>query len=59
LDESALQELEKEADEPLFIPFPGTTKKVEPRPYKGSDPEWQGYIKFAKDRELGAKVRSE
>jgi hypothetical protein len=51
---------EEEGDENsiLFIPFPGTTKAVTPKPYKGSDPEWQEYIKISKDTELGKRIRS-
>ena len=52
------QELEEE-QKPLFIPFPGTTKKIAPQPYRGSDPEWQEFIKFSKDQELAQSVREE
>lgn len=51
-------ELEEIDDKPIFIPFPGTTKQVMPRPYKGSDPEWQEFIRFSKDPKLGKSVRS-
>ncbi|KAH8817136.1 hypothetical protein F5884DRAFT_778527 [Xylogone sp. PMI_703] len=52
------KELQNE-DEPIFIPFPGTTKQINPPPYRGSDPEWQEFIKFNKDRELAKHVRQE
>ncbi|KAM3086108.1 hypothetical protein ACMFMG_000248 [Clarireedia jacksonii] len=52
-------ELEEIDDKPLFIPFPGTTKQIPVRPYKGSDPEWQEFIKFSKDPELGKSVRND
>jgi hypothetical protein len=49
----------EEAEKPLFIPFPGTTKQLKPKPYRGSDPEWQEFIKFSKDQKLAQKVREE
>lgn len=48
---------EEEEEIGFFIPFLGTTKMVQPGPYSGSDPEWQQFIKFSKDKELGEKVR--
>ncbi|KAH7371455.1 hypothetical protein BKA64DRAFT_698951 [Cadophora sp. MPI-SDFR-AT-0126] len=51
-------EFEEEAP-PLFIPFPGTTKQLKPVPYRGSDPEWQEFVKFSKDKKLAQKVREE
>ena len=57
----ALQHLPNEEFEeeppPLFIPFPGTTKQLKPVPYRGSDPEWQEFVKFSKDKKLAQKVR--
>ncbi|CAK7200638.1 hypothetical protein SEUCBS139899_003336 [Sporothrix eucalyptigena] len=44
---------------PIFVPFPFTFKVVESRPYKGTDPEWQTYIKIAKDRDLLMKIRND
>ncbi|CAK7269431.1 hypothetical protein SEPCBS57363_003596 [Sporothrix epigloea] len=44
---------------PIFVPFPFTFKVVESRPYKGTDPEWQTYIRIAKDRELLLKIRND
>jgi hypothetical protein len=46
-----------EEDKPLFIPFPGTTKELKPKPYRGSDPEWQEFLKFSHDKPLQDKVR--
>lgn len=51
------KELEEEEEGPLFIPFPGTTRQINPPPYRGSDPEWQEFIKFNKDQELAKNVR--
>lgn len=48
---------EADLDKPFFIPFPGTTKQLKPVPYKGSDPEWQEFIKFSKNQKLAQKVR--
>ncbi|KAI9744422.1 MAG: hypothetical protein M1818_001951 [Claussenomyces sp. TS43310] len=59
LDERTKKELDEEEIEPLFIPFPGTTRQVKPRPYRGNDPEWQEFIKFSKDPTLGKRVRDE
>ncbi len=44
---------------PIFFPFPFTSKVVESRPYKGTDPEWQAYIRIAKDRDLLLKIRND
>ena len=52
-------EEEMKATPPLFIPFPGTTEQLEPQPYRGSDPEWQEFIKFSKDQAEGKRVRGE
>jgi hypothetical protein len=56
LGELPAEELE-EVEEPIFIPFPGTVKELKRRPYRGSDPEWQEFVKFSKDRPLQNKVR--
>ncbi|ORY57887.1 uncharacterized protein BCR38DRAFT_354178 [Pseudomassariella vexata] len=45
-----VEPIEKEEDtEPLFIALPFTQKMVEPKPYRGSDPEWQAFAKFSRD----------
>jgi hypothetical protein len=41
----------------LFIPFPGTIKQIPQGPFRGSDPEWQEYIKFNRDPTLVKAVR--
>ncbi|KAG9231906.1 hypothetical protein BJ875DRAFT_381899 [Amylocarpus encephaloides] len=46
-------------DKPIFIPFPGTTKELKPKPYRGADPEWQEFVKFSKDRPLQKRVRDD
>lgn len=51
-------ELEDEEGKPFFIPFPGTTKQMKPKPYRGSDPEWQEFMKFSRDPDLAKSVRS-
>lgn len=55
---------DKELDEmdlgkAVFIPFPGTIKQLPPKPYRGSDPEWQEFIKFSKDQGQHKRVRGE
>ena len=48
---------EEEEEVGIFIPFPGTTKQLQPKPYRGTDPEWQAFIKFSKDKSLGKSVQ--
>ena len=43
-------------EDSFFIPL-SWTRKCEVKPYKGSDPEWQEFLKFAHDRNRGIKVR--
>ncbi len=57
LSEEEVREMENEEQKPFFIPFPGTTKQLPPKPYKGSDPEWQEFVKFSKDKDLAKQVR--
>ncbi|KAI1743406.1 hypothetical protein F4680DRAFT_410047 [Xylaria scruposa] len=57
MTEEERQELEEAEEEPFFIPFPGFTQTVEPVPYRGSDPEWQAYIKVSKNPELLDSIR--
>jgi hypothetical protein len=47
----------EEMRDSIFIPFPGTTKEIKPSPYRGTDPEWQEFIKFSKDQALAKIVR--
>ncbi|CAD6442268.1 b095dfc3-dc23-4455-9440-4997bb414aa9 [Sclerotinia trifoliorum] len=47
----------QEAEQPLFIPFPGTTKELPIIPYKGTDPEYQEFVKLSKDPKLLNKIR--
>ncbi|KAF5635470.1 uncharacterized protein FTJAE_6368 [Fusarium tjaetaba] len=62
----ALSEKEKEEaealhdpDEPLvFLPFPFTTKEVKQPPYRGSDPEWQTFVKVSQDKKLLQEIKS-
>ena len=64
IDKAAMEAMEGmpaevagEVDDPLFIPFPGTVKETRRKPYRGSDPEWQEFIKFSKDKTGQTKVR--
>ena len=50
-------EMNGEEEKPLFIPFPGTTTQLPPQPYRGTDPEWQEFIKFSKDQAQAKRVR--
>ncbi|KAF4953420.1 hypothetical protein FGADI_6058 [Fusarium gaditjirri] len=62
----ALSEKEKEEaealhdpDEPLiFLPFPFTTKEVKQPPYRGSDPEWQTFVKVSQDKKLLQEIKN-
>lgn len=47
----------QEVEAPLFIPFPGTTKQLPAIPYKGTDPEFQEFIRLSKDAKLLDKLR--
>ncbi|KAI1768161.1 hypothetical protein GGR53DRAFT_14748 [Hypoxylon sp. FL1150] len=53
------EELEENMLEPIFIPLPFTMKLVESPPFKNTDPEWQGFIKVNKNRELLRSIRNE
>jgi hypothetical protein len=44
------------SEDSTFIPL-GWTRKCEVKPYKGSDPEWQEFLKFAYDVDRGVRVR--
>ena len=48
VEESLVQVPDKPPEGALFIPL-WWGKKSTPTPYKTSDPEWQGYVKLAKD----------
>ncbi|KAF9872566.1 hypothetical protein CkaCkLH20_10063 [Colletotrichum karsti] len=58
-EKKALDEEMEEETEPWFIPFPFTTKQVSQPPYKGSDPEWQQYVKISKNKELQNHIRGD
>ncbi|KAF5004898.1 hypothetical protein FDECE_8618 [Fusarium decemcellulare] len=61
----ALSEKEKEEvqnmadeDEPiLFLPFPFTTQEVKQPPYRGSDPEWEMFVKVNGDTKLQKEIK--
>jgi len=44
-------------DEPLFWSFPWTLKAIPQQPYRGTDPEWQMYIKLNGDGQLQKRIR--
>ena len=46
-------------DDNFFIPFPFTTRMVEPQPYRGEDPEWQKFVEISRDKELVQSIRSQ
>lgn len=49
-----------EEDEPmLFLPFPFTTKEVKQPPYRGSDPEWEMFVKVNQDTKLQKEIKCE
>lgn len=62
----ALSDKEKEEaeanhdpDEPLvFLPFPFTTEEVKQPPYRGSDPEWQTFVKVSQDKKLLQEIKN-
>jgi hypothetical protein len=51
-DDEPLSDEELEELEPLFIPFPFTTRQIESLPYRGIDPEWQAFVKISKDQKI-------
>ena len=51
------KEEDEDEDEGLFLPFPFTTEQVPSPPYRGTDPEWQEFMKISKDRDLVQTVR--
>ncbi|KAI9172168.1 hypothetical protein HJFPF1_01661 [Paramyrothecium foliicola] len=58
LSDKEKQELEELEEEPLFfLPFPFGIQSVEQPPYKGSDPEWQMFVKVNKDQKLQKEIR--
>jgi hypothetical protein len=59
LSEEEKKNMDKVLDEekPLFIPLPLTAQQNERTYYRGSDPEWQGFVKISKDKALQAKIR--
>ncbi|KAI8688937.1 hypothetical protein NCS55_00148900 [Fusarium keratoplasticum] len=47
-----------EEDEPiLFLPFPFTTEEVKQPPYRGSDPEWEMFVKVNQDTKLQKEIK--
>ncbi|KAI1205624.1 uncharacterized protein F4807DRAFT_442512 [Annulohypoxylon truncatum] len=53
------EEMEEEMLEPMFFPIPFTTRPVESPPYRGSDPEWQTFIRINGDRELTRSIQDD
>ncbi|KAK7967902.1 uncharacterized protein PG986_002179 [Apiospora aurea] len=51
------KDMEEDDSDPFTIPLPLTTKLVQPSPYKGTDPEWQMFIKVAKDKDLMENIK--
>lgn len=57
VDEDDVQVPETMPEDAFFIPL-GLVRQRPQTHYKGSDPEWQSFVEFAKDRERPAAVRS-
>ncbi|KAK0658026.1 hypothetical protein B0T16DRAFT_363347 [Cercophora newfieldiana] len=49
--------IEQEFLDDVFIPFPLTTRRLDPQPYRGTDPEWQEFVRIAKDKDLQTKLK--
>ncbi|KAI9784816.1 MAG: hypothetical protein M1839_001546 [Geoglossum umbratile] len=47
---------QRSGEDAFFIPM-SWARKCEVKPYRGSDPEWQEFLKFAHDRNRGIRVR--
>lgn len=56
MDDPDLPELEEEM-QPMFFPLPLTWKEVKQASYRGSDPEWQEFIKLSKQQDLIQQIR--
>ncbi|RKF78719.1 hypothetical protein GcC1_053020 [Golovinomyces cichoracearum] len=59
LDEVELPEESEEDTEPLFFPLPLTWREIKQDSYRGSDPEWQEFVKFSKQHDLAQQIRRE
>lgn len=60
LSDKEKEEVQNMADEDepmLFLPFPFTTTEVKQPPYRGSDPEWQTFVKINQDKKLQHEIR--
>lgn len=47
---------EDDGEDTFVIPFPFTTKKLDPEPYAGSDPEWKEFVRISRDKQLCNKI---
>ena len=52
------EDLPEEDSEPGFIPLPFTLRQEDGLPYRGSDPEWQAFVKLSKDPESLKRIQS-
>ncbi|TQS39261.1 hypothetical protein Golomagni_00216 [Golovinomyces magnicellulatus] len=59
LNEMELPEASEEDMEPLFFPLPLTWREIKQDSYRGSDPEWQEFVKFSQQHDLAQQVRRE
>ncbi|KAI1827463.1 hypothetical protein F4861DRAFT_536027 [Xylaria intraflava] len=57
MTEEEQKEFEEEDLAPIFIPFPGFTRTIEPSPYRSTDPEWQTFLKVSRNRALQRTIR--
>lgn len=55
--EDQMEKEEEEGDDVIFIPLLGTTKEIPPKPYRGTDPEWQEFVTLSKDAKLMARIK--
>lgn len=56
-DEDDVQVPEVMPEDAFFIPL-GLVRQLPHTHYKGSDPEWQSFVEFGRDREKTTAVRS-
>lgn len=56
-DEDDVQVPETMPEDAFFIPL-GLVRQLPHTHYKGSDPEWQSFVEFGRDRERTTAVRS-
>ncbi|KAF4980153.1 hypothetical protein FZEAL_3772 [Fusarium zealandicum] len=56
-EKEEMENMEEEEEPYLFLPFPFTTEEVKQPPYRGSDPEWETFVKVNQDKKLQKEIK--